>query len=199
MNRYGGAKKIETFFSSYLAPLNNKKMDINSARIKGKYVSRGDSKDNRTETWASLINEVIRNGDIDSKNRTLTRLADKINFPRIEVKNGELVIFPCSQISSKFEEFAIQYSEEIHRQFMFHIYILYRSRQFDTLRELWKELTVKVFQYTPEQINGFYEQKSEEWNDWLTDCLGLICCNAHLLKRTIVMAKHSNLIEYDLE
>ena len=175
--------------------------NINSTRINDKYITRGDMRiqDKRTDIMGSLITKIIDHGDLDSKNRTLTRLADIVNYPRIEVKNGELVLLPCSQISSKFEEFSIQYVEEQHRPFMFHIYLLNRSRSFNTLRELWKELTVKVFQYSPEQINGFYERKSEEWDDWLTDCLGLICCNAYLLKRKIVMVKHQNLIEYDLE
>ena len=176
-------------------------MDINSARIKGKYVSRGDTRktDRRADIMGSLITKILDNGDLDSKYRSLTRLADKVNFPRIEVKNGELVLFPCFQINTKFYEFSIQYVEEIHRPFMFHIYLLNRSRCFDSLRELWKELTFKVFQYSPEQIHGFYEKRSEEWDDWLTDCLGLICCNAYVLKKKIVMVKHENLIEYDLE
>ena len=64
---------------------------------------------------------------------------------------------------------------------------------------MWKKTSLNVFKYSPEDLHRLYDERSEEWDDWLKECFLLICLNFHILNKKIVMEKQNNLIEYDLE
>ena len=73
----------------------------------------------KTKIQSTLIGRIFDYGNIENRQRILTKLADMNNFQRFECENGSILTYPCSQINEKYKDFSILYVEEIHRPFLF--------------------------------------------------------------------------------